>query len=222
MFFYKIFPCLLFLSFLLVSCSEESNKSTKKDLDTLKDNIAETIDSVSAKIIPGDTIFENVKVINVQLKNNSSEKLTEKLEEFFDVYIDMKDDLAENDSADVKEDALKALDLIRKYSKDTAVTLNKKWILTEKKESELRNKIENATSLDEQREWFSKLSQSLSETILEYGLPGNLIYELSSTSSKLPYKNWFTDSKDTDDPYSENGDEEDSVIVVNAWEFKDK
>jgi len=220
MYLLKTLSFIFIMTLTLSSCSEKDTNTSAKKIDTLKDNSTKAKDTVILELSPGDSIFDNSDVKFINLKNKNAENLNDKMEDFLDIYIDIKDDLADNDSVSVKENAIKALDLIVKYSNDSSVSVNKQWILTEKKAAEYRDKIMSANTLKKQREWFSKLSESFSGALTEYGFPGDKIYELSSTSTDLPYKNWFTDSKETDDPYSNNGDEEDSILVVNTWEYK--
>lgn len=210
---------IVIVSLFLTSCSEKQQQTVKKELDTAGKNISKTIDTVSKKLSPADTIFESVQVKEVKVKSPLSAELNSSLEDVFDHYVDIKEELADNDSVDSRKHALALLETINKASQEIDVPLKKNWNDIGKKFSQYNTLIENSSTLKQQRELFAKLSAAMAGVVEQFGIPGKTIYRLRSDDS--PYgKNsiWLTDSKSSEDPYT--GGDDGKVVVVDAWEFE--
>jgi len=205
---------ILLLTF-FYSCSKQEQPVVKKNTDTVSRNIPVKKDTVVVK--DNDSLFDNITVTGVKKSADASTDVQKKLDDIFDKYLEIKNELADNDSVDTRKQAAEMLDGIAKASTDLEKDVSAKWKLDEAKFMKYQKAINDATTLKEQREWFNKLTVTLTEVIQKYGLPGKTIYELSGKNGK-----WLVDSKDSEDPYT--GDDEDNstgnVKVVRAWDFE--
>lgn len=215
----KILLTVVMVCLFLTSCSEKQQQTVKKEMDTAAKDISKTIDTVSKKLSPGDSIFESVQVKEVTVKSPLPGDLNSKLEDVFEHYVEIKEELADNDSVDSKKHALALLETINKAAQETDVPLKKDWNKIGNKFNQYSTLIENSNTLKQQRELFAKLSAAMAGVIEQFGIPGKTVYRLRSDAS--PYgKNsiWLTDSKTSEDPYT--GVDESKVVVVDAWEFE--
>ncbi len=215
----RIIPYIL-LFILTLSCTREDKQSVKRDIDTVKNKVTEKV----KEILPGDTLFNNVVVTEVSVSKNVSKNLHDNLSDVFDHYLAIKNNLADNDSVDTRKHAYEMLDVVMKASEDAESKIDKKWTLVGDKLMQYRKIIENSETLAEQREWFSKLTASLTDAIQKYGIPDKTVYELHSINSDNDKSDiWLTDSKDSDNPYTGDGKDESSierkVVVRRGWEF---
>jgi len=217
----KIFATFL-LFFIALSCTDKDKENVKKDVDTVKTSLQKDLDTLKNTLLPGDTLFKSVIVKEVIIPENVSKDLHDNLEDVFEHYIEIKEELADNDSIDSKKHAMEMLGVVTKAANKSGEEIDKSWNAEGTKIMKYQQIIESTNTLTEQREWFSKLSVSLSDAIQKYGLPGHTIYEVESiTSSGGKNAKWLTDSKGGDNPYTGNKNN-DSVNVLRGWEFKNK
>lgn len=223
MFYKKIFAIIFLFSFSL-SCSDRDKENVKKDIDTVRNSVKKDLDTLKNKLLPEDTLFKTVVVKEVIIPENVSKDLHDNLEDVFEHYIEIKEELTDNDSVDSKKHAIEMLEVVTKAADKSNDEIDKNWSTEGNKIMKYQKIIESTNTLSEQREWFKKLTASLTEAIQRYGIPGKIIYELESVSSSgLKNAKWLTDSKDSDNPYAGkdiNVDTKDSVNVLRAWEFK--
>ena len=206
--------------FLLTSCSDNNRNDLAEKRDTI--NKDSKNDMLTKKPEKDDTLFNNVVLEKVIVSGNFSENLHENLAEVFDHYISIKNELAENDSVDSRQHAYAILDVVMEASENPENRVDKKWTLLGDKLMQYRKIIENSVTLQDQREWFNKLTLSMTEAIQQYGIPDKTIYELSvSGNSGEANKKWLTDSKKSDNPYNNNNNLNDGseLKVIRAWEF---
>ena len=220
------FLILIAAFFLLNSCTDNNQKEISEKRDTI--NKDSKNDMLTKNPEKDDTIFNNVVLEKVIVSGNFSENLHDNLAEVFDHYISIKNELAENDSVDSRQHAYAILDIVMEASENPENRVDKKWTLLGDKLMQYRKIIENSVTLQDQREWFNKLTLSMTEAIQQYGIPDKTIYELSvSGNSGEVNKKWLTDSKESDNPYNNNNNNNSNnnlndgseLKVIRAWEF---
>jgi hypothetical protein len=190
-------------------------------------------DSVDSK---KDSLFDNVKIVAADSSAQSSaakkemtdelkKKIRSNMNNVFSVYLDIKDELVDNDSVDAKKEAQELISTIMKAQTDVGEeNIGKKWRLSSEKIKAASDKIQAATTLSAQRTLFNTLTESMFEAIREYGLDGKTVYQLSCASA-LSSKGgmWLTDSKDADNPYagktSKDIDTRSCVKISGAWKY---
>jgi len=179
------------------SCSWDK-QSVNQEIDTIKNKVSITV----KEIISEDTLFKNVVMTEISVSDKVSKNLHDKLGDIFDHYLAIKDELAENDSVDSRKHANKLLDVVIKSSDDLNNKTDKNLKILGDNFMQYRKVIEKSKTLEGQRQWFSKLTASLTEAIQQYGIPNKTVYELNSLNSFSDNNNkWLTDSRDSDDPY---------------------
>ncbi|MEO7356399.1 MAG: DUF3347 domain-containing protein [Ignavibacteria bacterium] len=214
----------IFLFIVSLSCSDKEKNGVKSNLDTVRNSVKKDIDTLTNRLVPNDTLFSSVTVKEVVVDGNYSENFQENLEDIFENYVEIKDELADNDSVDSKKHAVEMLEEVTKSFDKSAKDPDKNWSMEGNKIMKYQKIIESSNTLDEQREWFSKLTASLTEAVEKYGLPGKTIYEVETSPQDGMSGKWLTDSKDRDDPYNGKTKDEDtgSLKVLRAWDFKKK
>lgn len=204
-----------------ISCSKEQQTNLKKEVDTATTKVTKELDTLVSSITASDTIFNNVKVTVVDTSKLSSQNLRSTINNVFGYYIDIKDELADNDSVDSRTKAKEMMSVVLKSIEEIGPkNIDKNWKISSTKVEKAAAEIESAVTLNQQRVLFSKLSTSVLEAVQTFGMNDKTIYQLSCNSA-LSGKGgtWLTDSKDSDNPYlGENADNKCAKVVA-AWEF---
>jgi len=237
-----IFPFSLFLLLILISGCSETKQDPNYDKAVTENNkrrAADTLlrvqrDSIETK---KDSLFDNVKIVaadSVAKTSASKEEMTEDIKDkirinmnkIFSVYIDIKDELTDNDSTDAKKEAQELMNTIMKAQTDVGQeNISKRWRLSSDKIKTASDKIQAATTLASQRTLFNTLTQSMFEAIKEHGLDGKTVYQLTCASALSGNGGmWLTDSKDSDNPYagvtSKDIDSRSCVKITGAWKYE--
>jgi hypothetical protein len=205
-----------------ISCSKQQQTNLEKEVDTATTKVKKELDTLVSSITNGDTIFNNVKITQVDTAKLSSPELRKSINNIFSHYIDIKDELADNDSIDSRSKAKEMMSVVLTSIEEVGPkNIDKKWKFSSEKVEKAAAEIEAAGTLRQQRILFDKLTKSVLEAIQQYGLEDKTIYQLSC-SDALSGKGatWLTDSKDSDNPYlGEDAPNNDCAKVVAAWEF---
>jgi len=238
---FSIYSAILVALFLLSGCSKQ-DKDPNYDRAVTEANQRRTADSllnaqkenVQTK---QDSLFDNIKVVAADSTAQSSaakkemtdelrKKIRSSMNKVFTVYLDIKDELVDNDSADAKKEAQELISTIMKEQTDIGGdNIGKKWRLSSEKIKNISDKIQAASTLTAQRTLFNSLTESMFEAIKEYGLDGKTVYQLSCASA-LSNKGgmWLEDSKDADNPYagksSKEIDTRSCVKITGAWKYE--
>ncbi|MBN8571445.1 MAG: DUF3347 domain-containing protein [Ignavibacteria bacterium] len=184
-----------------------------------------------------DSLFDNVKIVAADSTAQSSaakkemtdelrKKIRSNMNKVFSVYLDIKDELVDNDSVDAKKEAQELISTIMKAQTDVGEdNVGKKWRLSSEKIKTISDKIQSATTLSAQRTLFNTLTESMFEAIKEYGLDGKTVYQLSCASANSNKGGmWLEDSKDADNPYagksSKEIDTRACVKITGAWKYE--
>ena len=237
-----IFPFSLFFLFLLLSgCSKQEQDANYEKAVTENDKrrAADSLLRVQRDSIETlkDSLFDNVKVVAAdsvaqssaskqEMAEDMKKKIRNNMNKIFAVYLDIKDELTDNDSTDAKKDAQELMNTIMKAQTDVGEqNISKRWRLSSEKIKTESDKIQAATTLASQRTLFNTLTESMFEAIKEHGLDGKTVYQLTC-SSALSGKGgmWLTDSKDSDNPYagvtSKDIDSRGCVKITGAWKYE--
>jgi hypothetical protein len=153
------------------------------------------------------------------------DKIRSNMNNIFGHYIDIKEELFDDDSTDAQKHARELMNVIMKAQADIGEqNIAKRWRLSSEKIKEISDKIQAATSLSAQRTLFKTLSESMFDAIKEYGLDGKTVYQLQC-SSALSGKGgtWLTDSKNADNPYAGANNKDlaakTCVKITGAWKY---
>jgi len=237
----QLFLTIVFVSFFLIGCNktnETTNQTTRSESQRTADSIRTAKnDSITEK---KEALFDNVKVLKPdssksatadkksekdEAKNEANEKVRSNLGKIFSDYISIKDELISSDSADAQRKAKGMLTtIINSQSEIGEKNVDKKWRLTADKIKKISEKIDAATTLENQRTMFNQLSEAMLLAIQEYGLNNVTVYHLTCNTA-LSGKGgvWLTDTKDSDNPYFDkvntSTQTKSCVNIAGAWEF---
>lgn len=232
----------LFLALLVLGGCSKQDKDPNYDKAVNEANqrrVADSILSAQRNNVQTekDSLFDNVKIVaadsasqNSASKNEMAEDLKKKIRsnmnKIFSVYMDIKDELVDNDSVDAKKEAQELISTIMKAQTDVGEdNIGKKWKMSSEKVKTASDKIQAASTLSAQRTLFNTLTESMFEAIKEYGLDGKTIYQLSCASALSGNGGmWLEDSKDADNPYagksSKDIDTKSCVKITGAWKYE--
>lgn len=142
--------------------------------------------------------------------------------ELFKQYISVKDALVYNDSYNAMRNTLKLLDYMKSKTKGIDI-LNKddRWILFLNNYESIRNKIESAKFISDQRFLFSEITNGIQIFIKHYGLYDKTIY-IMHCYNESPAVNalWFSDSRDRKNPYLGKLNDTTCAKVKEVWKFR--
>lgn len=193
----------------------------QKEVDTATTKVVKELDTLVSSINPSDTIFDKVNVTIVDTAKLSSQSLRSTVNNIFGYYIDIKNELVDNDSIDSRTKAKEMMNVVLRSIEEVGPkNIDKNWKVSSTKVEKAAAEIESAVTLNQQRVLFAKLSTSVLEAVKTFGLNDKTIYQLNCNSA-LSGKggSWLTDSKDSDNPYlGENADNKCAKVVA-AWEF---
>ena len=142
--------------------------------------------------------------------------------ELFKQYIAVKDALVYNDSYGAMNNTLKLLDEMKSKTKDIEV-LNKddRWILFINNYANLRSKVQKTTFISDQRFLFNEITNGIKNFIKQFGLYDKTIYLMQcETGSSAGNAQWFSDSRDTKNPYFGLLNDTTCSKVKEVWKFK--
>jgi hypothetical protein len=214
----SVFTCYVFLS----SCSKEDRQEVKKNIDSASNTLNKELDTLVNTIVNKDSVFENAVTEKIGAGGIASEDLRKKLNDIFDSYEDIKDELADDDTSGVQKAALELQQAIIRAQRSAAADKpDSKWKLWLSDIEKITSELTMTETLAEQRELFSDLTTSVNSMITQFGLHNKTIYKI--TCSKIN-KSWFTESKELDNPYygkdDANSRSDECAQVDKAWEFE--
>lgn len=211
---------LFILLTIVFSCNDKTAQDLKQKIDTGTKKLAQEIDTMVSSITKKDSLFDNVKVTKVDTSRLLPESLRSNINKIFSHYIDIKNELADNDSVDVKKHAKELIEAAVEAQDEVLKDIDKKWKFSSDKVQKITKQVEATNSLAKQRMMFSQLSDAMIELVKLYGLDNKTIYLLECKNSSEGGGRWLADSKDRDNPYyGKNDKSEDCVAVKEAWEF---
>lgn len=204
----------------VISCNDKTAQDVKQKIDTGTKKIAEKVDTLVSSISKKDSLFDNIKVVTVDTSRLLPETLRSKINEIFSHYIDIKNELANNDSADVIKHAKELIESAVSAQDDVLKDIDKKWKFSPDKVQKITKQVETTNSLSKQRTMFSQLSEAMIEMVKLYGLDNKTVYLLECKKTSEGGGRWLSDSKDRSNPYfGKNENTEDCLTVKEAWEF---
>lgn len=235
------FPFSLFLLIVLINgCSKQdatNTSQTRTQVDSQRAvDSSRLVQRDSVKTIQ-DSLFDNVKVVaadSMQKSTASKKEMTDELKEkirknmnkIFSVYLDIKDELYDNDTTAAQKEARNLMSTIMDAQTDVgAENIGKQWKMTSEKIKNASDKIQAATTISAQRTLFNTLTTSLLAAIKEYGLDDKTIYQLSCADANSGNGGmWLTDSKNAENPYSGKDSRDIAnrtcVKINGAWKYE--
>ncbi len=206
------------------SCSKEDRREVKQTIDSASTTLGRDVDTLINSTLSKDSVFDKTAFEPLDPSNLKVKEFRTVLNDIFDNYTDIKDELEDDDTGDVVKQAeemrkilMSAGTSVARYEKSIEW---KNWLTTFEK---INADLAGAKDLMTQRKFFSEMSVSLENMITKFGVKGKDVYKL--TCSTLKVKNfWFTDSKELDNPYygkdTNNEKNEKCIQVVKAWRFE--
>ena len=142
--------------------------------------------------------------------------------ELFKQYVSIKDALVYNDSYTAMKNTMKLLDDMKSKTKDIDMLNNDdRWILFLKNYGNIRNKIESAKFISDQRFLFSEITNGIMFFIKQYGLYDKTIYLMQcKVESQTGNSLWFSDSKDRKNPYLGMLNDTTCAKIKEVWKFR--
>ncbi len=218
-----ILMTLLAAGIILSSCSKEDRREIKQTIDSASTTLGRDVDTLINTTLSKDSIFSETAFEPLDPGKLKAKEFRTVLNDIFDNYADIKEELEEDDTADVVKQS-EEMKKILKSAETSAAQYEKSiewknWLTTFEK---INADLAGAKDLITQRRFFSEMSVSMENMITKFGVKGKDIYKL--TCSSLKDKNfWFTDSKDTGNPYygkdKTNEKSEKCVQVIKGWKF---
>jgi len=214
---FAFFFCLIVLS----SCTKDDRKEVKQNIDSASNTLNKELDTLVNTILNKDSIFKNTATEKIGAAGIAGEDLRIKLNDVFDRYEDIKEELADDDTAAVQKTALELQQALIRAQTTAAEKTDSKWKLWLSDIDIITSELTLAETLLKQRELFSALSNSISRMITQFGLHNKTVYKI--TCSKIN-KSWFTESKALDNPYygkdDANSKSVDCAQVDKGWQFE--
>jgi G:T/U-mismatch repair DNA glycosylase len=240
-----IFPFSLFVLFALINgCQKQDGTNTSQNTSQMRNSADSQRAADSNRLVQRDSVktitdslFDNVKVTaadSMQKNSASKKEMTDELKskirknmnKIFSVYLDIKDELYDNDTTDAQKEARNLMTTIMDSQTDVGIeNVGKQWKMTSEKIKSVSDKIQAATTITAQRTLFNQLSESLLAAIKEYGLDGKTVYQLSCSNANSNKGGiWLTDSKNAENPYA-GKDSRDltartCVKINGAWKYE--
>lgn len=217
---YFVFTFLFFLS----SCSKEDRREVKQTVDSASQILGHELDTIINTKLDNDSLFKSAPVEPVNSTSLKSKEFRSALNDIFDKYEDIKDELSDDDTAGVKnsaEEFKKTLLNTVKYA--PAADMDNSWKMWVSTTEKIVSELSAAKTLSIQRKGFSELTGSMESMIKNFGLDNRTVYKLTCTA--IPGKSfWLTESRSLDNPYSgndtSNGKDEKCIRVAASWKFE--
>lgn len=219
-----VFSFSLFSIVLFSSCSKEDRQEVKQTIDSASQKLGHELDTIINTRLSNDSVFNNAPVETGSGSTLKSKEFRSALNDIFDKYEDIKDELADDDTSGTRDNT----EQFKKVLKNTvtyapAAEMNKEWKLWLSTTEKIIAEMSALTTLSEQRKKFGELTNTMEVLVNKFGLDKRTVYKLNC--SALPAKTfWLTDSKELDNPYTgndkSNGKDESCVRVISQWKFE--
>jgi hypothetical protein len=215
---------LLFVSLFIISCSKTDRQEVKEKMDTASQKLGRELDTLVNTMTYGDSLYKNAPITEPDTSKLSRKTFRADLNDIFDEYSDIKDELADDDTAGVLKQAGEFKDALAKVQKEAASEkLSGSWKLWISSAEKLAAEMAAAKTLEKQREVFGELTSTVESLVKDFGLNDITIYKVSCSTIKTKNSYWLTDSKDNVNPYygkdKSNDKSKPCIEVKQAWKF---
>jgi hypothetical protein len=131
------------------------------------------------------------------------EVFQKQVQQVFASYVSLKDAFVSSEAGKVKDEAKKTAESLGKVDmKLVSGPAHNDWMVYEGEMKSALNNIREASDIEQQREFFSKLSYSLYKTIKAYGLGGaTAYYEFCPMAFNDKGAYWLSDNSKIRNPY---------------------
>ena len=214
----------LFSIIFLSSCTKEDRKEVKQTIDSASQKLGHELDTIINTKLTNDSLFNNAPVESTGGSTLKSKEFRSALNDIFDKYEDIKDELSDDDTSAARKNAEDLKEVLANTTKYApAAEMDKSWKLWISNAEKIIAGLSSARTLSSQRELFNDLTISMESLVKQFGLDKRTIYKL--TCAALPDKlYWLTDSRELSNPYAgkdtSNGKDEKCVYVISAWKFE--
>jgi hypothetical protein len=209
----------------ITSCTKDDRKVVKEGIDTASQKLGRELDTLVNTTVYGDSLYKNAPRENIDTSAISRKPFRDNLNDIFDEYADIKDELADDDSAAVTKQADEFQQALMKAQTEAASEkLTSTWKLWVSSVEKITADLKAASTIEKQRMLFSELTASVEAMIKNFGLSDMTVYRVSCATVKQKNNYWLTDSKDNANPYfGKNKTNEKStpcITVEKVWEYK--
>lgn len=207
-----------------ISCTKEDRKEVKQTIDSASQKLGHELDTIINTRLNNDSLFNNAPVESINGSTLKSKEFRSALNDIFDKYEDIKDELSDDDTAGVRKNAddLKKV-LMTTGSYAPAADMDRNWKMWVSTSEKIITRISAASNISAQRKNFSELTSSIESLVKQFGLDNRTIYKLTCNALQ-DNSYWLTDTKELDNPYAgkdkSNGKDEKCVQVINSWKFE--
>lgn len=221
---YRVFEIsAIILLIFITSCSKKTEEEVKEKIDSASQVLGRDVDTLINKTIGKDSIYDTAPVEVV--KNSAGKDTRPDLNDIFDEYIDIRDELADDDSVSVNRQADELNQALLKTQTDNPdIRSDRKWRTLVSQMEKINAELRAAKTLKNQKSLFSELSGSVEEMILAFGLNNRTVYKAGCDNPALKNKFWLTDSKDRLNPYygkdKANANSKSCIYIIKAWKFE--
>ena len=218
---------IFFFSLFIISCSKKTEDITQKiekKSDTISKTLGRDVDSVMKRKDTKDSIFSSVKPTVADTTKLASADFRKKINKIFSHYIDIKNNLAKDDSETVQKHVIEMNEALQEAGIKKGSEKLDNWSSMYSKLKMIISDIDGAASLSKQRVLFSDLTSATLDFIKKYGLYDKTIYYLQcDKAGAVKNAAWLTESKDTDNPYfgKDRSNEKSAPCykLTGAWKF---
>jgi|SRR3990172_9875627 len=210
-------PMILLAAFLMFSCTRKS-----EDMSTGKEGSKEKTETEEVKV-DKDSLFKSASVTKIDVSKMTREELRKKINDVYEQYSKIRDELSDDDPEDIKRHTLKLRKTLLDIQTETVASgeYNSDWDNRVYQMESAALKMEMSKDLNEHRALFSDMSTVMENMIKNFGAYDKTLYKLTCTN--IPDKPWLTDSKDLKNPYFGKEELTDNVEtcieITEAWEF---
>jgi hypothetical protein len=208
----------------VVSCNKKDSEEIKETIDTASHTLGRELDTLINTTLQNDSVYKSAPHEKINPTLLGRETFRSSLNDLFDVYTDILDRLAVDDSAAVTKQAQEfSRALMKSQAESASEKFGNKWRLWVSSAEKIASDLRTASTLDRQRNLFSELSQAMENSVQNFGLKNRTVYKISCSTFKQKNNFWLTDSKNNVNPYygqdKSNEKSQPCIIVMKAWEF---
>ena len=214
----------LFSLLIFTSCTKEDRKEVKQTIDSASQKLGHELDTIINTKLTNDSVFNNAPVESTGGSTLKSKEFRSALNDIFDKYDDIRDDLADDDTSGARKKAQEFGQVLKNtVTYAPAAEMDKDWKLWLSTAEKIAADLSGSAQLSVQRKSFGELSNSMEVLVKKFGLDKRTIYKLKCTAL-ADRTFWLTDSKELDNPYTgndkTNGKDEKCVQVISSWKFE--
>lgn len=214
------FLLIIFLS----ACKKDTRQDVKEKIDSASHTLGRELDTLINSTLYNDSLYDSAPLEKINTISLAGKDFRKKLNDIFDEYSDIKDELADDDTSEVIKQADEfSKTLMKVQSEGASESPGTKWKLWVSSAEIIASDLKTAENLAVQRKIFSDLSSIMETMIRSMGLSDKTVYKLSCSDVKVKNNFWLTDSKNNKNPYygkdRANEKSKPCIEIVKAYKF---